>query len=172
MTSKEKETRRWQFSIRDLLAFTTMVALILAWHRLFSELMPYMSWPEVLSEDLTAGEILRMKYIPGFFLVPSSVALLLWACFLSKYRSNSTGAISLIVIAWLLAALSFVYSNVFITFPYPVHSIQIQMFLNSILFSSVSLPLFATIPAIYCLWGRLRWPAYQKVCIALFYLQL
>lgn len=142
-----------------------MVALVLAWHRLFAKALPEVLWFE---NDWTVGEIFRERYFPGFFLVPGSVALLLWSCYMSKYRSDATAALALIVIAWLLASYNAVErildSFMVIGCPLP-GPVGMQYNFNLELLRSVSLPLFATLPAIYCLWGRLKCPACQKAIL-------
>lgn len=138
-----------------------MVALVLTWHRLFAEVITENLW---LEENRTLAEI----YFPGLYLIPITVALLFWSCYMSKYRNDTMSALALIVIAWLLTS----YSATDRILEYLLYiggpprprfrPLETQEVYNHIVFSSISLTLFATMPAIYCLWGRFKSPAYQK----------
>lgn len=163
MTNSATNSGRWQFSILDLMAFTTMVALVLAWHRLSAGVL----LDRISLEDETVSRILSMIYLPDLFLLPVSVALLLWSCYMSRCRCDATGALALLVIAWLLITFNATNAmmNSLMVIGCGTTIISKQFQINLILYGTVSLPLFATMPAIYCLWGRFKCPAYQKAIL-------
>lgn len=166
MTNSATIPGRWQFSIRDLMALTTMVALVLTWHRLFGGVYVNTWSYDAFDVPKPKFDVYYYTYYPGR-LGLISVALLLWACFLSKYRSNSVGAMSVIVIAWLLTSFNAIKA-MFDCYCFISHGIgpaEYQNLFNLILFGSISLPLFATLPAIYFLWGSVNYPAYQKAIL-------
>ena len=149
MTSSITTPGRWQFSILDLMAFTTMVALVLAWHRLFEDFPPVSNF---------------VGYYPGLLGI-CSIALLLWACFLARSRGDVIAAWAMVVTGWLLAVFNYLLDTLnycIAPLPCPYSTSQIQFNFNLILFRSVALPVFATLLVIYCFWGHWKYPLYLK----------